>query len=78
MKNPFKTSLTIELFLTESQQVQIDLTDINGKIISVNYNSNMKEGINTILVRPDLAAGVYNLRVYTRENVVNKQVIKIR
>ncbi|MEL6945530.1 MAG: T9SS type A sorting domain-containing protein, partial [Bacteroidota bacterium] len=68
MPNPFTNTTTIKLHLTKSQDISIELIDMNGRIVSTrvdNFGGEQEylidiDGIN-------LANGIYTLRISGRD-----------
>ena len=65
--NPTSSSVTFLLGNKESAQVEIELTDLNGKIVRVFCNKTLPAGTHTLHYDlSGLPAGIYNIRVLRR------------
>lgn len=64
--NPMSTHATLELNLLESNNVNISITDLTGRIISEVLNEKMAAGNHTINIQtPKLASGMYFVQIRT-------------
>ena len=65
--NPASSSVTLLLTNKESAQVEIELTDINGRVVRVFCNKTLPAGTQTLHYDlSGLPAGIYNVRVLRR------------
>ncbi len=65
--NPASSSVTFLLGNKENTQVEIELTDINGRVVRVFCNKTLPDGTHTLHYDlSGLPAGIYNVRVLRR------------
>lgn len=71
---PFENELNLNIINPKQYKVWIELVDITGKIIYINYLNTMEGNItiNTIA----LPKGVYVVKLYCGENTIQKKIIK--
>ena len=71
--NPMRDYAKIALQLNESQQVNIDVIDENGRIISNIYNRKLQAGNNTFDIKNEgWKKGIYYIRINGKSNSVSK------
>jgi len=75
--NPTKDQLNIDLELPSISDVQILITDINGKSIKEMYAKGFSAGI-LKLDSQDLVNGIYNCSIRTSNKAYNQRIIIIR
>jgi Secretion system C-terminal sorting domain len=74
--NPFANSLSIKLQASGNQNMQLQLLDINGKLLK-HKQYNLIQGINQLYFPAgDLPKGVYLLKLITMQGVITEKVIK--
>ncbi len=77
--NPFTNLTNIEFTLKTSSLVKVEVTDINGHVISKLFDSRLNEGIyNTIFEPKNLDAGVYFCRISIGNSIVTKKLILMK
>jgi hypothetical protein len=77
--NPFTNLTNIEFTLKSSSLVKIEITDINGHVISKLFDGRLNEGIyNTIFEPKNLDAGVYFCRISIGNSIVTKKLILMK
>jgi len=66
MPNPFRDKTTIKLTLTEPARLNLDLTDVSGRVVDRVYSGQRAAGTHRIIYapRPHLPAGQYFLRLH--------------
>lgn len=75
--NPFVNSINTSYTLDKDAQVQIELFDINGKLIKTVVNASQTAGEHAVQIDGStLSNGVYVVKVNIGGNVSSKQVIK--
>lgn len=76
--NPIQTTFTIEYDLTAFANIQIDILDVNGKIVSTIINENQMAGKHLINVNKTeaLNTGVYFVRMIIDGQSVIRKLIK--
>lgn len=76
--NPFQESTTIKFFLPQADEVQLLVTDLNGKIIKEEHKHNISEGWQSTVFEPgNLPSGMYLLVLKSNnQTVVKKMVIE--
>ena len=73
--NPAARDLFVDIYLTDiSQQVDIYMYDVEGKLVSVRNLNNIKEDRVKLDVST-LTNGVYNVRVVTAEGIATRKVV---
>ena len=78
--NPFHTETLIRFALTETQEVHLSITDINGKLVA-HWGTPAREGMNTMVWKgisdsgSQLPSGVYFIRLQTESGSVVKKVV---
>jgi hypothetical protein len=71
--NPFNPSVNIDYVMNESQFVEINIVNLEGKIIDVLESSFKTEGIHSIVWNPiNISSGVYFLNI-SSENKIQTQ-----
>jgi len=75
LPNPFNTQTAINFYLPESGQVELSITDVEGKLIKTN-TKNFEFGHNSLMVTKDElnGSGVYYLTLSAKNN---RQTIKM-
>lgn len=73
--NPFYRSTKISYFLPKSVSVSIEVTDALGRIISGHLMEQQPQGIHEYIFEPELADGVYYIRIKIGEDVMVKKVV---
>ena len=74
--NPFTKNFNIEIEVENSQNISIEISDIDGKIINT-YNKNINLGINTIPINANnLDKGIYFVKITTAENSKVFKIVK--
>ncbi len=77
--NPFTNLTNIEFTLKSSSLVKLEVTDINGHVISKLFDGRLNEGIyNTIFEPKNLDAGVYFCRISIGNSIVTKKLILMK
>ena len=73
--NPFKTTSTISIQLSQKSKVLIELFDINGQQVGLLYQGEMSAGRHQLLIQnSNLANGVYICRMQTEYGMVSRRV----
>lgn len=76
--NPFNNSITVDFELTESCQVQMELLNMDGKVIYKNSAGKLENGNYTIQVKPqELTAGTYILILKYGNKTKSAKVVKL-
>jgi PKD repeat protein len=74
--NPVKNNLTIELNLLEQANVEVFVTDLLGKQVSVISNDEMQAGINKLQWNPsNILNGIYLLNIKTNNSLQVKKLV---
>ncbi len=73
--NPFTDATLIRFNLVRDQEVQITVTDLQGREMQ-HFRKYARPGWNVFEWQPDLSAGVYFLRLQTTEGVAVQKVVK--
>lgn len=76
--NPVKNTIMVEVTLTDSSPIEIDLYHPDGilvKSIHLEESQNFFKGSMNVA---DLVEGIYYLHIRTRDKVINRQVILLR
>lgn len=79
--NPFANSTTLEYKLQEREQVGISIYDLTGKEIAVLQKGTEQNGIHIINIDSEkyqLKAGIYILKIVIGNQMINRQLIKIK
>jgi PKD repeat protein len=79
--NPFNDVTTISYTLTQASNVNIYLTDVQGKSITLVNNALVPAGNYSATINAgnlNLSAGIYMLRMETGNSFINKQLIRIK
>lgn len=82
--NPFRSSLYVNLNLTERSMVNLEIYDITGKKISTLVNSMIDAGLHTFTWNGSsdegsvLAGGIYFVRLQTPDQMINQKVIRLK
>ena len=76
--NPSVFESQFHFTLEESQQITVDLTDANGKVVRVLYEDQAKQGENRITISTqNLAIGIYFVRVYSdSKSILVKKLVR--
>lgn len=78
--NPFRKIATAQFELKQADNVNINLTDVTGKVVNV-YSGMMKSGKNTIEINSELLqipAGVYVLHISGTKESATTTVIRLK
>lgn len=73
--NPANDQLTINLSLTNASSIDINLFDMNGKVV---FNKNVKGNVlnfKDVLTLSDFADGIYTLQVQSKNGVSSQKVV---
>jgi hypothetical protein len=75
--NPAKSEQSIQFYLSESQKVEIQLLDAQGKLQKILVKKDFPEG-NHVLTIPlqDLANGLYFYKIISLQQVMMKKIVK--
>ncbi len=74
--NPFNTEISILANIKTAQTAQVQLFDVNGKLL-ISQNVKALEGRNNININTtDLKQGIYTLKVITKEETYSQKLIK--
>ncbi|MBK9455737.1 MAG: T9SS type A sorting domain-containing protein [Bacteroidetes bacterium] len=74
--NPVSTTASVEIVLTQTTDLSIELLDILGQSISVLVDDKLNAGSHTFeLNRNQLTSGVYTLQITSGKNVVAKNIV---
>ena len=80
--NPTASLINIEVYLKENEDVNLTITDINGKIIhNKQINKSDLNGINNYRFNYDLgveSAGVFFLNVVTEQEIITQKIMLIK
>ncbi len=74
--NPVKDYLTIEYKLEQSSQVQLEIIDYSGKIVSHNKLNSYKGENSSVMNVSNLANGIYFVRVISNKNIETIKFVK--
>ena len=78
--NPFQTETVIRISLSLAQEIQLSITDVNGKEVSI-MKALANQGLNTITWNGHsntgrlLTSGVYFVRLKTEHSITTKKVV---
>ena len=73
--NPFNSTLTVSISLTESMQVKTELYDVTGQMLQTVYEGQMSTGVHNFTVNcDDLNSGIYLVKLHTPMGVVVNKV----
>lgn len=75
MPNPTDGAFTLNIYSDRSQEILIQLTNSDGKIISSELRENSAGSSNHYMNLEGIAAGIYTLQVYHLNGVLNKKII---
>jgi hypothetical protein len=77
--NPFTEALNIQLSLDKAQQIDIQLVDMKGRVVT-SKNVQGQEGTNAVLCNglSSLPDGIYIIRVKTTEGIFQQKLLKGR
>jgi len=74
--NPFTKNFNIEIEVENNQNISIEISDIDGKIINT-YNKNINSGINTLPINANnLDKGIYFVKITATENSRVFKIVK--
>jgi hypothetical protein len=79
--NPFSNSSTISFTLSQSQKVLINIYDVNGRMLKTLANEQMQPGLHQLTWDAkdeegnNISAGIYFLRIETKDNSETKKII---
>ena len=73
--NPVEAQLNIELSIEESKDVQVNILDINGKVVDHIFNGRLTEGNHTFQWDTKLISGVYFVNIVSEKAVKTSKVI---
>jgi PKD repeat protein len=74
--NPFGNTLNIQIDLTQSQDVSIDIYDVTGQLVATVYSGSLAAGQHRIEWNStNMAEGVYFLQVKTGDSVQTKKIV---
>jgi serine protease AprX len=74
--NPFSETTAIEISLSQSSEMKIELFDLQGRKIRTIADENFAEGKNEInLNKESLAAGIYFLQFKTQTETITKKLV---
>jgi hypothetical protein len=74
--NPAKETATLNYYLNKDSQVTINISDLNGKIVTTQINEDASEGSYTKkLDLSDLKAGTYFVKIKSDDNSVTKKLV---
>lgn len=76
-QNPFSSSLDIAYYSDGSQALQMLITDLSGKTVFSKSFSLNPQTWHQFSVRPEIASGVYILRMETEKHSIKRKVIKM-
>ena len=77
--NPFNATTTIDFELGQAQQLQLRLSDIQGREIDLLLNRWVEAGAHTaVLHLPNLASGVYLLRIQGINQIARSKIVLIK
>ncbi|MCK5847199.1 MAG: S8 family peptidase [Bacteroidales bacterium] len=78
LPNPFENSFHILYTSADSQQIDISIFDISGKVVYENHNFTCHKGNNLIQIEHlnDLKSGIYIVQIYDGEKAISKKLIK--
>lgn len=75
---PFVNTLNLEVFIPESDQLMIDISDLTGRNLGNLFNSTAVKGLQTIELNTsglDLSQGIYLLNIQYKDRRITKKVI---
>ncbi len=76
--NPFHSQLEVDIVLLEQMNFDMDVFDINGKLIISQKEQSLKTGLNTFLLDLEaLAPGVHFLRISNARGTLIRKIIKM-
>ena len=74
--NPAKETTTLDYYLNKDSHVTINITDLNGKVVSTQINEEATEGsYSKKLELIELNSGTYFVKIKTDDNSVTKKLI---
>ena len=74
--NPAKDVATVNYYVTKDAHVTINITDLNGKIVSTQVNEEASEGsYSKKLELSDLNAGTYFVKIKSDDNTITKKLV---
>jgi len=78
--NPFYDELKIVYNSADTQQVSIEIHDINGKLVYSKQNIKRNFGLNYFKINnlEDLRRGVYFLKISSDVIIVSKKIVKFK
>lgn len=76
--NPFFENLLIQLYNRNTDNVFVQLTDINGKIVFQQNYTELQKGLVELQINTDkLSKGIYNLTVLSNTEIKNRKLVKL-
>ena len=77
--NPFKNTINIEFFFSESREVEIKLYNIHGQEIETIIDDRIPQGKNIMTSEcMDLKNGIYFIRIKSNNQVITKKILHLR
>ena len=77
--NPFNSQTTISYSVQTAGRVQLQLYDINGRLVSSIFNGYKEVGVHTLLFSgDDLVSGVYFVNLTARGKSANQKIVLIK
>jgi len=74
--NPFNPSVNIDYVLNKSQFIEINIVNLEGKIIDVLESSFKMEGIHSIVWNPiNISSGVYFLNISSGNKIQTQKLM---
>jgi|GEM_PF-3186251 len=79
--NPFNNSTTLRFYLPKTSDVVLEVYDITGRVVASVIRSRMKSGIHQldwIPRSPELASGIYFLRLQSGTRVLTRKMVLLK
>ena len=74
--NPAKETTTLDYYLNKDSHVTINITDLNGKVVSTQINEEATEGsYSKKLELSELNSGTYFVKIKSDDNTVSKKLV---
>lgn len=75
--NPFNTAIQLNIDVTTTQQITVEILDMSGKLVLSAINQAVNSGSNTISIATNhLNSGLYILKITTAKGVTARKILK--
>jgi hypothetical protein len=73
--NPFSSEALFSINIKRRGHVEITLTDISGRTVTVLHDEEMEEGLHTFSIRENIHPGIYMMTIKTANSRLTKKLI---